>query len=939
MSSEENQSGDIQSARQFFAEQNYTEASRLYRSLLIELERCQSTCLSQTGQLRVEYAHCLTKQKKYAEARHNAEQALDELSRIDSPASAKSRAFSCLGICAWYMFGPEQSLPYFQEAAKCLLLDPSASHARHLEVLDELGLALHASGNHNDAISTFLRALQLSNPDDDPSQIARIKRRLSNVYQDAGFFDLALGLLHDIEPTTRASAIERIAWLNAAAMLAEQTESIASAEQYYKEAVQLFSEAKPPRSEFAAVLSNAALLSLDLGKIDEAMRLVRFMALICRENAPLSARLGLLRVKARIARSHADHHQALQIWKEADSILRQSAGADELRIAEVIAIQAELLWEVGDKDRALSLLDLEPLHSSESIIQPAYVETAILRARFLMDQNDISTAQRLLTMAFAAELPRGQTEAEWKLQAAVSQLADMSEKLSAAIFFGKLAVRTIQKSISALPPLRSERRHFLGARIAPFQRLIDVLIRSGRLPEATQLQGMMKTERLFHDLSRDQRVDLRTEELKLSASECNLEETYARLRNEAKLVRSHGISKEDALANTGMTLDQIRHRAGEFLNEVLSETWREDAHNQTSSLSTVPPASTNLCVLRFACGTNEVAATATCGSEHIAYKIPLTHADLAQLVFNFRQAIAERSRDFKPIAERLYDLLIRPIAQLLKSAEYLECVVDDTLRYLPLACLHDGDKFLISSVAISTRTAAKRVDNDQTSRTDFNIIAFGTTEGTNGSNPLPHVSTELDAIRLYRPDCLSYLNDQFTVERLRAAIQSRPHILHIACHFHHQPAATHHSYFVIGNSETLPLSIFRQPDFSLRGINLVVLSGCDTALTDDGDCGPESLAGIMQARGAGQVVGTLWSIADVGAAILMREFYRHLPAQYELNAPAKCLQKAQISLLSGAVTELRNHSTHTRGFGVDPQDADYTHPYFWAGFACYVPGH
>ena len=116
---------------------------------------------------------------------------------------------------------------------------------------------------------------------------------------------------------------------------------------------------------------------------------------------------------------------------------------------------------------------------------------------------------------------------------------------------------------------------------------------------------------------------------------------------------------------------------------------------------------------------------------------------------------------------------------------------------------------------------------------------------------------------------------------------------------------------LMGKQRFLSLADFRQMDFS--GLDLVVLSACETGLPLGGkDSGEtmEGLAGLVQQQGARSVVASLWPVADASSALLMRDFYHHL--RDAGISKAEALRQAQLALLH------------------DHPDA--RHPYYWAPF-------
>jgi CHAT domain-containing protein len=123
--------------------------------------------------------------------------------------------------------------------------------------------------------------------------------------------------------------------------------------------------------------------------------------------------------------------------------------------------------------------------------------------------------------------------------------------------------------------------------------------------------------------------------------------------------------------------------------------------------------------------------------------------------------------------------------------------------------------------------------------------------------------------------------------------------------------------------------------------NLVVLSGCDTALgkLSTGD----ELVGLTRAfiyAGTPSVVASLWNVDDSSTAQLMASFYRNLKTM----SKAEALRQAQLELIRG---EGHSDLLTRRGIGgigklgetpeaqsgsQDPISISTSHPYVWAPF-------
>ena len=82
---------------------------------------------------------------------------------------------------------------------------------------------------------------------------------------------------------------------------------------------------------------------------------------------------------------------------------------------------------------------------------------------------------------------------------------------------------------------------------------------------------------------------------------------------------------------------------------------------------------------------------------------------------------------------------------------------------------------------------------------------------------------------------------------------------------------------------------------SLEGLDLVVLSACETGLGDTGySTGLTGLQQAFHAAGARDVVASLWKVNDDATAALMRLFYHKL--WVEAASPMEALREAQLAV-------------------------------------------
>ncbi len=262
-------------------------------------------------------------------------------------------------------------------------------------------------------------------------------------------------------------------------------------------------------------------------------------------------------------------------------------------------------------------------------------------------------------------------------------------------------------------------------------------------------------------------------------------------------------------------------------------------------------------------------------------------------------------------AKHLYRWLIQPLeADIATEAiKTLVFVPDGALRLIPLAALHDGERYLIEKYAVAITPSLTLTDPQPVSRDTLRALAAGMTEAAEGFSPLPLVGEELRAIRnLYGGIVL--LDEDFSASQLDTTLrQGRFGIVHIASHGQFATNAAESFLLTTEGRLTLPqlAQIVGRQRFRTQPLELLTLSACETAQGDDRAA--LGLAGVAIQAGARSALATLWKVSDEATAALMRAFYQHLSKPGVSRAQA--LQRAQMALLK----ELR-----------------FAEPFFWAPF-------
>ncbi|MAF61256.1 MULTISPECIES: CHAT domain-containing protein [Pseudomonadota] len=273
-------------------------------------------------------------------------------------------------------------------------------------------------------------------------------------------------------------------------------------------------------------------------------------------------------------------------------------------------------------------------------------------------------------------------------------------------------------------------------------------------------------------------------------------------------------------------------------------------------------------------------------------------AMIAALAQRMTASLSGASNDWEAASRELHAALIAPVIPLLGPEATLIVVPDGPLRQISFAALMDAQGTFLMEQARLAVVPALSFAAPGTRDTDPEIIAaslekeidlpvgrFTRLEGTASEAAM---AAGQDGVLL----------TDFDRAELAAALAKRPaSVLHLATHAAFN-GRTERS-FVVANGEAISLPELRAmlSANSLRGqgLQLLVLSACETAVGDDDQA--MGLAGAAVEAGAASALASLWEVSDAGTAALMEAFYRH----YRAGAGrARSLQLAQIELARGA---------------------------------------
>ncbi len=339
---------------------------------------------------------------------------------------------------------------------------------------------------------------------------------------------------------------------------------------------------------------------------------------------------------------------------------------------------------------------------------------------------------------------------------------------------------------------------------------------------------------------------------------------------------------------------------------------------------------------------------------------------LAAQLFNAASLGSVLDRTLRSVGERL----IGPVAARLRELKSCGVVLipGGRLALLPLHAARypvQGHEFCLLdefdvSYAPSARVLATARQACRDRQTPGRRLVGIGNPLSHSQPPLPYAQAELESLAAIFDDSISLYQEEASKQALLSSLPGSGYV-HFACHGIFDPLEPLNSHLQLAREETLTLREILDHQH-LQGTRLVVLSACQTALSEFRQLPDEALglpAGFVQA-GASGVVATLWPVDDHSTALLMVKFYEfHLKGNRLSREgpmpPARALRQAQ-NWLREATTEqlsdvIQSHpllarscsEAHPSRVLVPPrgsilislekdQSRPFKNPHFWAPF-------
>ena len=761
----------------------------------------------------------------------------------------------------------------------------------------------------------------------------------------------------------------------------------------YNKALAIWREIGNRQGE-ASSLDNLGRVYSDLGQKQTALDYFNQGLPIWRE---VGGRAGEALELNDIGRAYADmgqpqkgldfYNQALPIWREVGNRRGEATTLSNLGKAYL---------DLGQFNKALdiSFAALPVWREVKEGRGEALALSSIGRAYAQLSQPQTAFPYTLAALSLAKST--GDPDMQGGIDTAMMVGFQKQNRPEVAIFFGLDAVNSyqqIRKNISGLD--KDLQAGFAQSRASTYRILAELLVQTDRLGEAELVLDLLKEQEL-KDVVRGAAPDAaaKVEPLKLSAAQQKAQSEldsqqqktialealslqYAALQ--AKTTRTPAeeaqLKKLSAAIEQGIT-EIFAYFTGTIFPELEgkpgagreNEHQAEEGSHQSYLQSRLAKLGPRVMGVRILMGENHAYAIVVTANTRKKFELKATPAELRSKVFEVVENLAARTSDPKPLLTQLYAMVVAPVDGELKAIEApsgaqagvptLLWSLDDALRYLPMAALYDGHRYLLErfkNVLFTPESYGHMTDSPLMNGIRPSVLAMGLSKSYGGLPALPGVMPELDAVvhDPSVPDSHGPMegrllpNEQFTLAAMKAELgagKSFP-VVHIASHFVVETGSGEEPFLMLGGEDSgedkgyeWNLSEMEHSTVAFHGTRLLTLSACSTAKdykTRDGT-EMDSLGMIAQQKDAEAVLATLWDVNDASTSRLMSDFYVRW-VKNPSAGKAEALRQAQLALLhdSGAAAP---NSAKERGPQLEQDEvaagkqSKYSHPFYWAPF-------
>jgi CHAT domain-containing protein/uncharacterized protein HemY len=536
-----------------------------------------------------------------------------------------------------------------------------------------------------------------------------------------------------------------------------------------------------------------------------------------------------------------------------------------------------------------------------------------------------------------------------------------------AIVFYKQSINVrenIRQDLRKLP--REQQASYTQTVASTYRSLASLLLEKNRVMEALQVLDLLKVQEL-QDYVRNVQNDKNKEKIELFPQEQKIIQDYTAIQApvirlgaelaDLRKLQTHTPTQQQRIQEIEKIQAQTNQQMSEFLKSpavvALSQQIQQTAPQQNLTLSAYKELQTRLNRLgkRIALFYTLVLddrlelVLLPPGKPPIRRSVAIKRTELEKMIQDFRRDLQDPNSQVKQTAQKLDSQWIKPIESELQQADVQSIIYapDGQMRYIPLAALYDGKKWLTERYQINYLTALALTKLEPESTHDPRVLAGAFTQGnysvqaagqTFNFQGLRFAKTEVEGLGAAIPNTTKLFDKAFNRDAILSQIKNYS-IVHMATHAVFVKGAPENSFILMGDGNQINLKEIEE--WKLPDVTLVVLSACQTALGGDLGNGLEILGfGYqLQRTGVRASIASLWEVSDGGTQTLMDALYARLKSGKMTKAEA--LHEAQISLITG-----KNQSSGKTKSSVKfepgnsgqnaPISRNLSHPYYWSPF-------
>ena len=574
-----------------------------------------------------------------------------------------------------------------------------------------------------------------------------------------------------------------------------------------------------------------------------------------------------------------------------------SLESGRINLVNILALLGNAYRQTSQPEQGLEQYQRAFTHINEWRLGYPYKDTLYVgMGELYREQKNFPQALDNFNQALATAEKQQRPDAIISASTHIGELLRQMGKADEAMPLYREAIQQIESIRSLLQSEEYRQSYFEGA-IDSYLGMMDALLLAGKSEEAFNYSERARS-RAF--------LDLLGSKAQLSRVKSGLLGEERILQERITAIRAR-LAGEDYREVDRASLRKELSEAEAAYSAFLSKVRKED--KEQASLMTVEPLGLKQVQELLDPGTSLLEYFVT-GKEVFAWvvekeklqfqRVELPKGKLGELVKMLRESVftLREQEKFNEASAILYKQLIEPLLPHITGKELI-IVPHDVLHYLPFHALVGPDgRYLIEKYPVYYLSSASLLQfvKEKRKAGGEKVLAFGNPDLGDPEKNLEYAELEAEEVKNVYPQSAVYVKKEASEEKSKSLSPSYD-ILHFATHAQLNEDNPLSSAVLLAkeDKEDGRLEVREIFGMDLKA-NLVVLSGCDTALgkLSTGD----ELVGLTRAfiyAGTPSVVASLWNVDDSSTAHLMGSFYRNLKTMSKVEA----LRQAQLELIRG----------------------------------------